>query len=78
VVVVGNFTPVPRYDYRIGVPLAGRYVEVVNSDATAFGGSGVLNSGERFTDAMPMHGREASLSLTLPPLATLMLRLTRG
>ncbi len=77
VVVIGNFTPVPRYGYRIGVPVAGRYVEVVNSDATEFGGSGVLNSGERFTDSVPMHGREASLSLTLPPLATIMLRLTR-
>ena len=77
VIVVGNFTPVPRYDYRVGAPVAGRYWEIVNSDASEYGGSGVLNAGIRETEAKAAHGKEHSLSLTLPPLATIMLRLTR-
>ena len=76
VIVVGNFTPVPRHEYRVGVPLAGRYVEVINSDASAFGGSGVVNAGALETEAIAAHGKEHSLSLTLPPLATIMLRLS--
>jgi 1,4-alpha-glucan branching enzyme len=76
VIVVGNFTPVPRHNYRVGVPLAGRYVEVVNSDASAFGGSGIVNAGIRETEAIVAHGKEHSLSLSLPPLATILLRLT--
>ena len=75
VVVVGNFTPVPRYDYRVGAPVAGRYLEVVNSDASEFGGSGIINTGVRETEKKAAHGKEHSLSLTLPPLATIMLRL---
>jgi 1,4-alpha-glucan branching enzyme len=77
VIVVGNFTPVPRYDYRVGAPVTGRYVEVVNSDATEFGGSGVVNGRSLTTEQITAHGREHSLSLTLPPLATIMLRLIR-
>ena len=76
VIVVGNFTPVPRHDYLVGAPAAGRYREIVNSDAVHFGGSGVVNAGVIETAPVSAHGREHSLSLTLPPLATIMLRLT--
>ena len=75
-VVVCNFTPVVRHSYRFGVPRKGTYVEVFNSDATAFGGSNVLNEGEFETQDVPMHGMDQSLELTLPPLATIYLQLT--
>ncbi|HEY1797209.1 MAG TPA: 1,4-alpha-glucan branching protein GlgB [Stellaceae bacterium] len=70
-VVVGNFTPVPRYDYRVGVPLPGSYVERVNTDAETYGGSGVGNLGRVEADPEPMHGHPYSLRLTLPPLGLL-------
>jgi 1,4-alpha-glucan branching enzyme len=72
-VVACNLTPVPRYNYRIGVPRGGRYREVLNGDALEYGGSGVGNLGGLDSDAVPSHGRLHSLSLTLPPLAILML-----
>ncbi|WGY73530.1 1,4-alpha-glucan branching protein GlgB [Burkholderia cepacia] len=74
VVVVSNFTPVPRHDYRIGVPGAGRYREILNTDAERYGGSGVGNDAIA-TDAIAAHGRDHSLTIVVPPLATLMLRL---
>lgn len=69
VVVVVNFTPLPRYDYRLGVPGIGTYREILNTDAEAYGGSGVGNMGA--VDALnePWMGRPASLIVTLPPLA---------
>jgi 1,4-alpha-glucan branching enzyme len=70
-VVVCNFTPVVRHDYRIGVPRPGRYVERLNTDALEYGGSGVGNAGEVRADPRPWHGHAHSLCLTLPPLATL-------
>jgi 1,4-alpha-glucan branching enzyme len=73
VVVVSNFTPVPRHGYRIGVPAPGGYREIINTDNTVYGGSGVGNDGLR-AEAVPSHGREWSLALTVPPLATVMLR----
>ena len=73
VVAVVNFTPRPRQGYRIGVPLAGRWRERLNSDADAYGGSGTGNSGEVTTDAVAHHGHEQSLSLTVPPLGFLLL-----
>jgi len=72
-VAVCNFTPVSRHDYRIGVPRAGRYVERLNTDAVEYGGSGVGNLGGVEADAVECHGRPCSLSLTLPPLATIVL-----
>ena len=63
-----NFTPVPRPNYRIGVPEPGVYREVFNSDSAEFGGSGVSNPIVE-TAALPLHGREQSFSITLPPLA---------
>jgi len=70
-VVVCNFTPVPREDYRIGVPRPGRYRERINTDAMEYGGSGVGNAGEVHSEVYPMHGHPHSLCLKLPPLGTL-------
>ncbi|HTV90445.1 MAG TPA: 1,4-alpha-glucan branching protein GlgB [Stellaceae bacterium] len=70
-VVVCNFTPVPRDDYRIGVPRPGRYVERINTDAEVYGGSGVGNAGEVHAEQHPMHGHAHSLRLRLPPLGVL-------
>ncbi len=74
-VVVSNFTPVPWQGYRIGVPRAGRYHEVFNSDSSYYWGSNVGNEGGLATDPVPMHGHPQSLALRLPPLATIMLKL---
>ena len=70
VLVVCNFTPVPRSNYRIGLPSAGTWREVFNSDADAYGGSGVGNYGAVTAGAQPSHGLPASAEVTLPPLAT--------
>ena len=70
VLVVSNFTPVVRESYRIGLPLAGRWVERLNSDAALYGGSNVGNGGAVFAEPSPWHGRSASVAITLPPLAT--------
>jgi 1,4-alpha-glucan branching enzyme len=75
VLVVCNFTPMPQHDYRLGVPAAGKWTEVLNSDAALYGGSGVGNYGGVMADGEPSHGLPVSLTLTLPPLATLILRL---
>jgi 1,4-alpha-glucan branching enzyme len=77
VVVVLNMTPVPRSDYRIGVPQPGYYEEALNSDAAIYGGSNLGNTGGRQSEPIPMHGRPQSISLTLPPLSVLVLRLKR-
>jgi 1,4-alpha-glucan branching enzyme len=70
-VVVCNFTPVVREDYRIGVPRPGRYRERINTDAAEYAGSGVGNAGEVHAEPHPIHGQHHSLRLRLPPLATL-------
>jgi 1,4-alpha-glucan branching enzyme len=70
---VCNFTPVPRTAYRIGVPRGGRWVEVLNSDAPAYGGGGQGNLGAVTATPVANHGHAHSLSLTLPPLAALYL-----
>ncbi len=69
-IVVSNFTPIPRENYRIGVPAGGFYREAFNSDAGEYGGSNVGNGGGRDAEAEASHGQAHSLSLTLPPLAT--------
>jgi len=74
VVVVSNFTPVVRHGYRIGVPTSGRYEEVLNTDDQRYAGSGVGNAGGVEAGEVPNHGRPYSLSLTVPPLATIILR----
>jgi len=70
-VIVCNFTPVPRHDYRIGVPRPGRYGERINTDALEYGGSGVGNAGGVEAEPHPMHGHAYSLRLSLPPLGVL-------
>ncbi len=72
-VVVVNFTPVPRHGYRIGVPQSGRYREVLNSDAGLYGGSNMGNGGELMAEAWPWMNRPCSLALTVPPLAAVIL-----
>jgi 1,4-alpha-glucan branching enzyme len=74
VLIVSNFTPVPRYDYRVGVPVGGQWLERLNTDAAFYGGSNAGNGGSIMTGNLPAHGHPYSLSLTLPPLATLVLQ----
>lgn len=75
-IVACNFTPVVRYDYRLGVPAPGRYEEVFNSDRAVYGGSGQENV-PLTAQAVPWHGQTWSLTLKLPPLAVVYLRLAR-
>ena len=70
-----NFGGNPVGPYRVGLPTAGRWDEVLNTDALEFGGSGVGNFGGVDADDTPWHGRPASVELTLPPLAAVWLRL---
>jgi 1,4-alpha-glucan branching enzyme len=74
IVVVCNFTPVPRERYRIGVPRAGGWHEILNTDAQIYGGSNLGNAGWVRSSLEPSHGQPFSLELTLPPLATVLLR----
>ncbi|MQT76917.1 1,4-alpha-glucan branching protein GlgB [Pseudomonas helleri] len=74
VLVVANFTPVPREAYRVGVPEAGTWHEIINSDAGVYSGSNYGNGGGVNTDPQPSHGQEVSLALNLPPLGVLILR----
>lgn len=74
VLVVCNFTPVPRHDYHVGVPRGGRWVEILNSDAPIYGGSGQGNLGGVEALEMSSHGRDYTLSITIPPLGMVMFR----
>jgi 1,4-alpha-glucan branching enzyme len=74
VAMVFNFTPVVRAQYRIGVPDAGAYVELLNSDASEYGGSNVGNGGSVIAEPVPAHGFDYSLRLTIPPLGCLLLK----
>jgi 1,4-alpha-glucan branching enzyme len=71
---VFNFTPVPRGEYRVGVPHGGYWRELLNSDAREYGGSGIGNMGGVQAEEIPTHGRPFSLKLTLPPLAAVFLK----
>ncbi|RRJ97195.1 1,4-alpha-glucan branching protein GlgB, partial [Opitutaceae bacterium TAV4] len=72
--VVGHFTPLTREGYRIGVPRAGWWQEVVNTNSAYYGGTGTGNDGGRQTDPVPAHGFEQSLLLRLPPMSTTVFR----
>ncbi|HEX5633604.1 MAG TPA: alpha amylase C-terminal domain-containing protein, partial [Gemmatimonadales bacterium] len=72
VLVACNFTPVPRHGYRVGLPLAGRWREILNSDAPIYGGSGLGNLGGVQGEPVAWHGRAQSALLTLPPLGVVM------
>jgi 1,4-alpha-glucan branching enzyme len=69
VVIVCNFTPVPRHNYRVGVPREGVWRERLNSDARHYGGSNLGSLGELDATPVPQHGYPYSLNLLLPPLA---------
>ena len=71
VIAVCNFTPVPRVGYRLGVPLAGSYREIINTDGVVYGGSGVGN-GVVESEPVAWHGKADSLSVSLPPSGTVM------
>ncbi|MGE5865247.1 MAG: alpha amylase C-terminal domain-containing protein, partial [Rhizobacter sp.] len=74
VLVAINLTPMPRSAYRLGVPRAGHWREIFNSDAQDYGGSGWGNLGGVSSKPAPSHGREHSVELTLPPLSTVVLK----
>jgi 1,4-alpha-glucan branching enzyme len=74
VLVAGNFTPVPRTNYRMGVPYPGRWIELLNSDAEGYGGSGLGNFGGVEAAPIPFHGHPYSISLTLPPLGMVLFK----
>jgi 1,4-alpha-glucan branching enzyme len=74
VVMVFNFTPVARDGYRIGVPAAGWYAELLNSDSDLYGGSNVGNGGGIPSEPTAAHGFDQSLHLTVPPLGCLLLK----
>ena len=74
VLCVFNFTPVPRPDYRVGVPSTGWWQELADSDAVEFGGSGATLGGGVQADKAPWHGRQWSVKLQLPPLAAVFLK----
>ena len=74
ILVVCNFTPVPRYNYRVGVPSGGRWTEILNSDSSAYGGTDFGNLGGKDAQPTPMHGRPQSLNLTVPPLGAVFLK----
>ncbi len=76
VAVVSNFTPVPRSNYRIGLPFVGRWREVMNTDAKLYGGSNAGNLGGVVAAAEPSHGLPASAEVFLPPLATVYFEFT--
>ncbi len=71
ILVVCNLTPVPRHNYKLGVPKSGYWKEILNSDSTIYSGSGQGNAGGARSDEVPAHGRKFSISLTLPPLSVL-------
>jgi 1,4-alpha-glucan branching enzyme len=73
-VMLFNFTPVPRAEYRIGVPEAGWYGEILNSDASLYGGGNIGNSGGAATEPVASHGFDQSLRLMVPPLGCLFLK----
>ncbi len=68
-IVVCNFTPVVRRDYRVGAPVAGFYQEILNSDSSYYGGGDVGNLGGVRAEPIPWNGQQFSLKITLPPLA---------
>jgi 1,4-alpha-glucan branching enzyme len=74
VLAVCNFTPVPRTGYRVGVPAGGIWREILNSDSSHYGGSGIGNAGGFEAEPVPFHDRPFSLLLTLPPLGICLFR----
>lgn len=71
ILVVFNYTPIVRSEYRIGVPYGGRWKELINTDASIYSGSGVGNYGEVLAEKVEKHGRKWSMFVTLPPLSAI-------
>ncbi|MDX1253257.1 MAG: 1,4-alpha-glucan branching protein GlgB [Gammaproteobacteria bacterium] len=78
VLVALNFTPMPRHNYRIGVPAEGWYQEILNSDSSYYGGSNTGNFNAVHSEPQPWMGRPWSIQITLPPLAAVVFRLSKG
>jgi 1,4-alpha-glucan branching enzyme len=74
-VIICSFTPEVRHAYRVGVPVRGTWTQIFNSDDTNYGGSGVENSGLLTTAPVKYHGKDYSVSMTLPPLSVTVLKL---
>lgn len=72
-IAVSNFTPVPRHHYRIGISRSGGYREILNTDSHHYHGSNAGNQGRVESEQVGSHGREYSISVTVPPLATIYL-----
>jgi len=71
ILVISNLTPVPRHNYRVGLPFHGQWMERLNTDAAIYGGSGMGNMGAVMAEHVSSHGRPFSASFTVPPLSTL-------
>jgi 1,4-alpha-glucan branching enzyme len=74
--IAGHFTPVVRRDYRVGVPKAGHWKELINTNSAYYSGTGIGNDGGRDTEPVPCDGHSQSLLLTLPPLSTTIFKWT--
>ncbi|QLB13076.1 1,4-alpha-glucan branching enzyme [Bisgaardia hudsonensis] len=77
IIVISNFTPIPRHNYRIGVNEAGEYIEILNSDSEFYMGSNVGNLGAVWTEEIESHNKKHSISVSIPPLATIYLKLNK-
>jgi 1,4-alpha-glucan branching enzyme len=75
---VCNFTPVVRYDYRVGTPESGKYIQVLNTDESEYGGSGHFSVPHVFAENIPWQNQPDSMRLNLPPLAVVMFKMDRG
>ena len=73
-VFICNFTPEPRMDFRIGVPFAGQYIEIFNSDNSKYGGSGIINPNPMYSENIEYNGRNDSISINIPPLAVTVIK----
>ncbi|MES9974780.1 MAG: alpha amylase C-terminal domain-containing protein, partial [Candidatus Thiodiazotropha sp.] len=78
ILIILNFTPVPRENYRIGVNYPGNYSEIFNSDSEFYGGSNMGNGSGLISEDIPWMGRSQSIALTLPPLGAILLHKQEG
>ena len=76
VIVVCNFTPVVRENYRIGLPKKGKLIEIFNSDLAVYGGSGITNATKLAIESLPYDGRDYSVAINLPPLGVAVFKIS--
>ena len=74
IIVISNFTPIPRENYRIGVNESGEYEEILNSDSSFYQGSNMGNGGKVLSEEIESHGKSQSINVVIPPLATIYLK----